>query len=256
MPTVEACEAAQTCWFTCRAAVLGGQTWSDGPLLWAREGDEQNLMFPQRIPADAVARGVERARETGVRTIGAWLGTDVDTSALAAAGFERGWEPLWMTAPVADVGDPGGPGAPVDPVDPRIELQQDTVDYTGEYAAYRDTLKMTRVRPQRSWYAAAYDDRRGREGSDNHGSRRFAGRAWSHLNGDTAGVFDMEVWPAFQRRGLGTGLLRAVVAAAAEAGADNAVLNATPEGKMLYESCGFRQIGVGITWWLHLDQRQ
>ena len=235
MPTVEACEAAQTSWFTSRATVLGGQTWTDGPLLWTREGDEQNLMFPDRIPADAVRRGVDRAREAGVRIIGAWLGTEIDTSALAAAGFERGWSPWWMTAAVADVGAPD---------DPRIELQQDTVDYTGEYAAYRDTLKLTRVRPQHTWYAAAYDDRKG---------RRFAGRAWSHLpSGETAGVFDMEVWPHFQRRGLGTGLLRTVVAAAATAGASNAVLNATPEGKLLYESCGFRQIGAGITWWLHL----
>jgi GNAT superfamily N-acetyltransferase len=104
---------------------------------------------------------------------------------------------------------------------------------------------MTRVRPQHTWYAAAYD----------HPSGRFAGRAWSHVNGETAGVFDMEVWPAFQRRGLGSGLLRAVVAAAADAGADNAVLNATPEGKLLYESCGFRQIGAGITWWLNLAAR-
>ncbi|ACU75678.1 GCN5-related N-acetyltransferase [Catenulispora acidiphila DSM 44928] len=234
MPSVETCEAVQTCWFTCRAAVLGGRSWTDGPLLWTREGDAQNLMFPERIPADAVKRAVEQARETGVRIIGAWLGAETDTSALAAAGFERGWEPWWMTAPVADVGAAS---------DPRIELLQETVDYKGEYAAYAETLKVTRVRPQHTWYAAAYDDRKG---------RRFAGRAWSHLSGETAGVFDMNVWPQFQRRGLGSGLLRAVVAAAAEAGASNAVMNATPEGKLLYESCGFRQIGVGITWWLHL----
>ena len=235
MPSVKDCEVAQTCWFTCRAAVLGGQTWNDGPLLWVREGDEQNLMFPEHIPVDAVARGVKSAREAGVRIIGAWLGTDVDTSALAAVGFERGWEPWWMTAAVGDVGAPD---------DPRIELQQDTVDYTGEYADSRESLKLARVVPRHSWYAAAYDDRKG---------RRFAGRTWSHLVGETAGVFDMAVWPPFRRRGLGSGLLRAVVAAAASAGASNAVLNATPEGKLLYESCGFRQIGAGITWWLHLS---
>ena len=238
MPTVEACEAAQTCWYTRRAEVLGGETWRDGPLAWVRDGDGMSLMFPERIPADAVLRGVERARDTGMRIVGAWLGTEVDTSALAAAGFERGWEPWWMTAAVDDVGAAD---------DPRIELQQDTVDFAGEYAAYRESLKLTRVRPQHSWYAAAYDDRRG---------RRFAGHAWSHLSGETAGVFDMQVWPQFQRRGLGSGLLRAVVAAAAEAGANNAVMNATPEGKLLYESCGFRQIGVGITWWLHLPEHQ
>lgn len=244
MPTVEACEAAQTCWYTCRAEVLGGETWRDGPLTWVREGDGLSLMFPERIPADAVRRGVERARDTGMRIAGAWLGAEVDASALAGAGFERGWEPWWMTAAVADVGAAD---------DPRIALQQDTADYKGEYAEYRESLKLTRVRPQHSWYAAAYADRGGRS---SHSRRRFAGRAWSHLNGETAGVFDMQVWPQFQRRGLGSGLLRAVVAAAAEAGASNAVLNATPEGKLLYESCGFRQIGAGITWWLHLAERQ
>lgn len=232
MPTVEACEAAQTCWFACRAAALGGQSWTDGPLRWIREGGEQSLMFPTRIPIDAVRRGVERARETGVRSVGAWLGAEVDASALAAAGFERGWEPWWMTAPVADVGRPD---------DPRVVLQEESGDYTGEYADYAATLKLTRVRPRHTWYAAAY----GRNGG-------FAGRAWSHLTGETAGVFDMNVWPRFQRRGIGSGLLRAVVAAAAEAGARDAVLNATPEGKLLYETCGFRQIGAGVTWWLQL----
>ena len=48
MPTVKACEATQTCWYTCRAAVLGGETWTDGPLTWVREGDHQSLMFPER----------------------------------------------------------------------------------------------------------------------------------------------------------------------------------------------------------------
>ena len=39
-------------------------------------------------------------------------------------------------------------------------------------------------------------------------------------------------------------------------GADkHAVLNATPEGKLLYRACGFRQIGEGITWWHHLGAR-
>ena len=61
------------------------------------------------------------------------------------------------------------------------------------------------------------------------------------------GEDDDDVRPPFRRRGLGTALLQAVSAAAAAAGARHAVLNATPE---LYETCGFRQIGEGITWWL------
>jgi GNAT superfamily N-acetyltransferase len=61
----------------------------------------------------------------------------------------------------------------------------------------------------------------------------------------------MEVRPPFRRRGLGTGLLRAVGAAAHAAGAQRAVLNATPDGRLLYETQGFRMIGEGITYWLH-----
>jgi GNAT superfamily N-acetyltransferase len=236
MVTIADCEAAQTCWYRCRAALLG-EEWSDGPLLWVREGDHLSLMFPAEIPAAALRRGVERARESGMRAVGVWLGLETDASALAAAGFERGWAPWWMTAPVEAVGEAG---------DPRIELQEDTFDYRGEYADYRASLALTRERPQHSWYAAAYDERGG----------GFAGRAWSHLSGDgeIAGVFDMNVWPPFRRRGLGAGLLRAVVGAAAKAGARHAVMNATPEGKLLYESCGFRQIGEGITWWLHMPR--
>jgi GNAT superfamily N-acetyltransferase len=82
-----------------------------------------------------------------------------------------------------------------------------------------------------------------------------AGRAWSFLDRDLAGVFDMEVWPPFRRRGVGTALLRTVCDAARRAGARHAVLNATPLGKLLYESAGFTQIGEGITWWHHLDDQ-
>ena len=126
--------------------------------------------------------------------------------------------------------------------DPRAVVDRAVQLGGGEYAGYRDQLALTRLDPRRAWYAAAYDG----------GSRRFAGRAWSFLDGEFAGIFDMAVWEPFRRRGLGSGLLAAVCAAARDAGARHAVLNATPEGKQLYSSCGFTQIGEGITWWLHL----
>jgi GNAT superfamily N-acetyltransferase len=65
-------------------------------------------------------------------------------------------------------------------------------------------------------------------------------------------VFDMDVREAFRRQGLGTGLLMAVCDAARARGGRHAVLNATPEGKQLYRTRGFTQIGEGITWWRHL----
>lgn len=93
------------------------------------------------------------------------------------------------------------------------------------------------------FFAKAYDD------------DRVVGQAWSFVDAGLAGIFDMGVWPPFQRQGLGTGLLRAVCAAARTAGARAAVLNATPEGKLLYSTCGFTQIGEGITYWLHLKDQ-
>jgi GNAT superfamily N-acetyltransferase len=67
-----------------------------------------------------------------------------------------------------------------------------------------------------------------------------------------AGIYDMVVWPRYQRRGLGRALLRAVCGAARARGAGAAVLNATPEGERLYSAEGFARIGTGITYWHHL----
>jgi hypothetical protein len=46
-------------------------------------------------------------------------------------------------------------------------------------------------------------------------------------------------------------LRRSVCAAARAAGAGEFVLNATAEGKPVYERNGLTQIGEGISWWLH-----
>lgn len=59
---------------------------------------------------------------------------------------------------------------------------------------------------------------------------------------------------ASQRQRYATGLLNTLCAAARDAGAKHAVLNATWEGKQLYLSRGFTQIGESITWWRHLGK--
>ncbi|WP_042381171.1 GNAT family N-acetyltransferase [Streptacidiphilus melanogenes] len=238
------CERVQTSWFRAQAEVLGGRSWEDGALSWTDGPEGLNLMFPGELDAAAVRRGVQQALSRGRASVGAWLSTDVDPSALRECGFDRGWTIRWMAAPLSAVAAGGDDG------DGRIELQADSLDYDGEHADYRDRLTMTRQEPQTAWYAAAYT---GPASPD--GPRRFAGRAWSYYDGGpqgTAGVFDMEVWPRFRRRGLGTGLLRTVCSAARDAGASQVVLNATDEGSLLYRTCGFTTIGEGITWWLHL----
>ncbi len=233
MVTIADCRRVQTGWFLLQARALGGEVWTDGPLTWIDGPDGQNLMFPGEMTTAAVVRGVERARDRGRPIVGAWLDPAIDPAPLAEAGFERGWAPWWMTADLS---------RPIGRPDPGVELQEDTADYREADPAYRELLALTRLRPARAWYAAAYTR-----------SRRFAGRAWSFLDGDLAGIFDMEVWKPFRRRGFGTGLLHAVCEAARAAGARHAVLNATPEGERLYSACGFTRVGDDITWWLHLS---
>jgi GNAT superfamily N-acetyltransferase len=231
--TVADCERVQTDWYRFRAETCGGEIWTDGPLMWTDGPDGQNLMFPTSMTTRAVLRGVARARDRRLTVVGAWLGSDVDPTPLAEAGFARGWSPWWMTADLATMG--GDP-------DHRVELQLDSSDYQDQDRNYSRLLAVARRQPTRAWYAAAYTV----------GVRRLAGRAWSFLDRDLAGIFDMAVWPPFRRQGLGTGLLYAVCAAARQAGARHAVLNATPEGALLYRARGFTQIGQGVTWWWHL----
>ena len=232
MVTVADCQRVQTNWFRLRAETCGGAVRTDGPMTWIDGPDGLNLMFPTEISTIGVLREVERAHVRGLPIVGAWLARDVDTAPLAAAGFTPGWSPWWMSADLSDL--PGDP-------DPRVELQTESTDYD-RYPDQAALLALARSQPTRAWYAAAHTPQ----------TRRFAGRAWSFLDGDLAGIFDMDVWEPFRRRGYGTGLLRTVCTAARQAGARHAVLNATPEGKLLYSSCGFTQIGEGITWWRHL----
>ena len=201
--TVADCERVQLSWFQLRAQVLGGEAWEDDGLVWAN-GD---LMFPQVIDPAALARGVERARAQGPRPSARGSGS---------TSTRPRWPPPGSSAAGSRGGWPGPPDLGGIPADARVELQETTTDYRGMHAGYAAELAMARLRPARAWYAAAYDE------------GRFAGRAWSHRVGDLAGVFDVDVWQPFQRRGLGTGLMQAVCSAAAGAGAGTVVLNSTP----------------------------
>ena len=231
--TVADCQRVQTNWFRFRAETCGGEVRTDGPMTWIDGPDGLNLMFPAEMSTTGVLREVELAHDRGRTIVGAWLAHNVDTTPLTEAGFTPGWSPWWMSADLSEL--PGDP-------DPRVELQVDSTDYDQE-PDQAALLALARHQPTRAWYAAAYTPH----------AKRFAGRAWSFLDGDLAGIFDMDVWQPFRRSGYGTGLLRAVCTAARQAGARHAVLNATPEGKQLYSACGFTQIGEGITWWRDLE---
>ncbi len=220
----------QAAWNRAIALAGGGTCWEDAGLTWSWQAHDRQLMlnFPSTIDAAAVDRGVNAGRNLAARIIGAWLAADVDASPLEAAGFERGWEPWWMGAELTAIAAC---------TDDRVSLTAEVSEYGPEG---RRLLTLARGHGATAWHAVARVD------------GAFAGRAWSFATGPYAGVYDMDVWPAFRRRGLGRALLRAVCRAAGTAGAEFATLNATPEGEPLYASEGFARLGDGITYWHHL----
>jgi GNAT superfamily N-acetyltransferase len=126
------------------------------------------------------------------------------------------------------------------PDDTRAQLSTDVPEYGPNG---QRLLSLARGDQPRAWHAVARVD------------GHFAGRAWILVAGDVAGVYDMDVSPQSQRRGLGRALLRTVCAAARAAGATRVVLNATAVGKPLYSAENFLHIGRGITYWNHLGVR-
>jgi GNAT superfamily N-acetyltransferase len=227
------CERSQARWNVAIALAGGGTAWEDRGLRWSWQAHDRSLMlnFPRSVDAQGVGDGLDFARGNGACIVGAWLSLDTDPGVLDAAGFERGWEPWWMAAPLDAIARPD---------DPRVSLTADVPEYG---PAGQKLLTLARGEDAPAVHAAARID------------GRLAGRAWSLVDGDTAGIYDMEVWPQFQRRGLGRALLRAVCGAARDAGAGEAVLNATPDGERLYSAEGFERIGTGITYWHHLGAR-
>lgn len=228
--TVDDCEINQAAWNAAVAIAAGGEVWEDNGLRWSWQTHDGQLMlnFPRAIDLEAARRGVTAARERGARIVGAWLASDVDASPLEMVGFERGWEPWWMAAALESIGEPG---------DQRVSITADVPEYGPEG---QRMLSLADAPDDRAWHAVA------------RLNGRFAGRAWAFAHGNVAGIYDMDVWPPFQRQGLGRALLRRLCASARAAGAQVAVLNATPDGERLYSAEGFARIGAGITYWHHL----
>ncbi|GAA4162059.1 hypothetical protein GCM10022286_20570 [Gryllotalpicola daejeonensis] len=230
---VSVCERAQTAWFTARAEHLGGEVWTDGPLTWVDGPDGLNLMFPEQIDSDALQRGIERARSAEHELIGAWLSHETDASALIGAGFERGWAPWWMSASIDDIDTAE---------DPRVHVGVHPDDRSDEksHERYDKLLQLADAAPDRAFYAGVRVD------------GVLAGHAWAYVDGDVAGIFDLDVWPPFRRRGLGAALLHSVAGAARERGARTAVLSTSPQGAIVYRAQHFNRVGMAQTWWLHI----
>lgn len=82
------------------------------------------------------------------------------------------------------------------------------------------------------------------------GSKKVGGVIVNPWRG-IAGIYDTDLRSDHRRRGIGRALTLTAGRLARELGCSHAVLNATPEGELLYRSVGFRRLGEGRTWWRH-----
>lgn len=235
MTTIAGCQRLQRAWFAAMAQATGGRTFSthECDWVWLPARRELMLMFPTSVSPAGLRPGLAEGVRLGARNVGVWLNGAVRGRELAAFGFEPGWQPWWMSAPVGVVTAFDSVGA---------TITAEVPEFTGPPAA---ELVVTRSQPARAWHAAA------------RWQERLVGSAYSFYDGTDnprclGGIFNMEVLPEFQRRGLGTALLSAAAREAAAAGAQELALNATPEGYELYSRRGFELIGRGQTWWLSL----
>jgi ribosomal protein S18 acetylase RimI-like enzyme len=79
------------------------------------------------------------------------------------------------------------------------------------------------------------------------GDEPVAGSMLAHAGG-VAGIYNVATLPAVRRRGIGTALTRAALAAARHAGDRWAVLLAEPAGEGVYRALGFRPLCRIQTW--------
>lgn len=74
-------------------------------------------------------------------------------------------------------------------------------------------------------------------------------RAMALVTGELAGVFNVTVRPGYRRKGFGTAITNAALAAGARDGATAAMLATTPMGYRLYRRLGFEPVFDLVTYW-------
>jgi ribosomal protein S18 acetylase RimI-like enzyme len=176
---------------------------------------EGAIPFPSRRTRAAVARVVDRAGELRLRTLSCWSLTE--DKALGTYLIARGFEWGWQPWWMA------------------LDLEQ-----------LPDDEPRHRVLHQRrgAVYALAV---RGGDG--------YVGGVYVNPWRGIAGIYDMGVDLERRRQGIGRALTLSACRLAREAGCTHAVLNATPEGELLYKTVGFQRMGEGRTWWRHPGER-
>ena len=238
MVSIAACQRLQSAWYAALATATGGRTFSThgATWVWLPARRELMMMFPGTVRAHAVRPALAEGTRLGASSVRVWLNGAVDGAELGGLGFIPSWQPWWMTAPVAAVVAPG---------DGAAALTTEVPDYSGPL---QQELRVVGSQPRHAWHAVTRDPEHG----------NISGAAYAFYPAGVAGleglggIHQLEVLPAYQRRGLATALLSAAARAAGEAGAVDLAVNATPQGYEFFSRRGFTLLGRGKTYVLGL----
>ncbi len=225
MVTLADCQRTQHSWFKALAQATGGRSFSTHRMdwVWLPETAEMLCLFPAEITEAGLQPALAEAERRGARSVGVWMNAAMREGVLPQYRFERGSQPWWMTRTL----DVESVVAASDSSDERVAIQE--------------------IQPGQVWLSTARAD------------DEWTGRSYAYLPPEQgekhiAGIFDMEVAPGHRRSGIGTAMLNQLVEAAFNAGAEDLMLNATPDGQRLFRHHGFELIGKGQTWWFHPPQ--
>lgn len=238
-------------WFRRQTLAAGGEVRDDGGLLRtytpAGAGDS-TIAFPRISDADAGARLdalVEECRQhRPLQMVGCWslLPTQpADLGArLFARGFGGGWQPNWMWLDLAEIrtDHPIPNGLRIEPVEEVPDWDVEMPYYNRKGAPHM--FAAIRTKPYRIWQFVARLD------------GRVVGHTAIHLTTGSlgvAGIYNVGVPSSERRKGIGTAVTAAACLWAREIGCRHALLNATGEGERIYWRVGFKNIGLGQTWW-------
>lgn len=249
-PLVLAADENHRSWFCVCANASQGHAHHHDSVLWTHPGDRDgdgHVAFPDlaaSFPDDVLDALISDYRHTKPAVNVLCWATAPDRELgvrLVARGFEKSWRPHWMAADLTLVD--------TNVVAPEL-VTFELAEHLPESAwpqpprAPHPGSSLSQPDDRRSWHFAAVL------------AGRVVGQSKLHLTSGVrgvAGVYDVEVDRAFQRRGIGRALTAMALEEARRRGYRHAVLNSTPAGEQLYRRLGFQSLGHGQTWSLRAE---
>lgn len=236
--------------FSRNALSTGGEVQTRDGLSWTYSSANQNSMIP--FPSLTTEHAAEQLndmmnwfRAHPSKGAGCWT-LDPPQPAdlgilLLARGFQPGWRPCWMAIDLETIKtDFPVPGNLQVHADNNISTELvKNLPYAGDNGAVLPALMKKHPEWAQQFIATQNES--------------IVGLSAVHFtNGPygVAGIYNVGVVPRARNKGIGKAVTIAACLYAKEKGYRYAVLNATYDGRRIYEQIGFKWLSDGCTWWL------